>query len=150
MSAGLQDAVAAARRRLAALPRAVLLGLVHGYRLLFKAWLGNACRFEPSCSQYALDALHRHGAADGTLLTAGRLLRCHPWCAGGCDPVPARGPIAAWRAAARPAAAVASPAASPSFPLPARGAPAPVPTCPRGRPGAAGRQADPHPTAQLP
>jgi uncharacterized protein len=50
--------------------------------------LGNACRFEPSCSAYALQALQRHGAAKGTWLTAGRLLRCNPYCAGGCDPVP--------------------------------------------------------------
>jgi len=70
------------------LPQQALLLLVRGYRLLLKPWLGNACRFEPTCSQYALDALQRHGAAGGTLLTAARLLRCHPWCDGGCDPVP--------------------------------------------------------------
>ena len=70
------------------LPQRLLKGLVHGYRLLFKAWLGSACRFEPSCSAYALQALDRHGAAKGSLLTAARLLRCHPYCAGGCDPVP--------------------------------------------------------------
>ena len=70
------------------LPRNALIGLVNGYRLFFKAWLGSACRFEPSCSAYALLALRQHGAAKGTLLTAGRLLRCHPYCAGGCDPVP--------------------------------------------------------------
>lgn len=74
------------------LPRKLLIGGVRGYRLLLKPWLGNACRFEPSCSQYALDALQRHGAAAGTLLTAGRILRCHPWCDGGCDPVPERLP----------------------------------------------------------
>lgn len=60
------------------------------YRLTLKPWLGNACRFEPSCSQYALDALDRHGAWAGACLTTGRLLRCHPWCEGGCDPVPRR------------------------------------------------------------
>jgi len=74
------------------LPQQALILLVRGYRLLLKPWLGNACRFEPSCSQYALDALQRHGAAGGTLLAGGRLLRCHPWCAGGCDPVPERFP----------------------------------------------------------
>jgi len=73
-------------------PQQVLVLLVKGYRLLFKPWLGNACRFEPSCSQYALDALGRHGALGGSALTLGRLLRCHPWCAGGIDPVPARAP----------------------------------------------------------
>ena len=78
--------------RLVALPRDLLLLLVRGYRLLLKPWLGNACRFEPTCSQYALDALQRHGAVVGASLTAGRLLRCHPWCDGGCDPVPAQAP----------------------------------------------------------
>lgn len=75
-------------RGLAALPRRVLLALVHGYRLLLKPWLGNACRFEPSCSAYALQALERHGALAGSALTVARLARCHPWCAGGHDPVP--------------------------------------------------------------
>ncbi|EGJ10157.1 MULTISPECIES: membrane protein insertion efficiency factor YidD [Rubrivivax] len=74
------------------LPRHLLVLLVRGYRLLLKPWLGNACRFEPTCSQYALDALDRHGAARGSALTVWRLLRCHPWCDGGCDPVPERFP----------------------------------------------------------
>ena len=56
-------------------PRQALIALVQGYRYLLKPWLGNACRFEPSCSQYALDALRRHGAAAGATLAAGRLLR---------------------------------------------------------------------------
>jgi uncharacterized protein len=75
-------------RRLQLAPRYTLMALVNGYRLFFKAWLGNACRFEPSCSAYALQALEQHGAAKGAWLTGGRLLRCHPYCAGGCDPVP--------------------------------------------------------------
>ena len=70
------------------LPQRGLMGLVKVYRLFFKAWLGSACRFEPSCSAYALQALQQHGATKGALLTAGRLLRCHPYCHGGCDPVP--------------------------------------------------------------
>ena len=69
-------------------PKCFLMALVNGYRLFFKAWLGSACRFEPSCSAYSLQALEQHGAAKGAWLTAGRLLRCHPYCAGGCDPVP--------------------------------------------------------------
>ena len=77
---------------LALLPQRLLVLLVRGYRLLLKPWLGNACRFEPTCSQYALDALDRHGAAGGSALVAWRLLRCHPWCDGGCDPVPERFP----------------------------------------------------------
>lgn len=74
--------------RLSALPRQLLMGLVMGYRYLLKPWLGNACRFEPTCSAYALQALQRHGALRGTALTGWRILRCHPWCAGGCDAVP--------------------------------------------------------------
>lgn len=73
-------------------PRRLLTGLVLLYRWTLKPWLGNACRFEPSCSQYALDALQQHGAVAGGGLTVWRLLRCHPWCEGGCDPVPARRP----------------------------------------------------------
>ncbi len=73
---------------LVAAPRRLLIGLVLGYRWLFKPWLGSACRFEPTCSAYALQALDRHGAVRGSLLTGARLLRCHPWCEGGIDPVP--------------------------------------------------------------
>ncbi|MDP2004843.1 MAG: membrane protein insertion efficiency factor YidD [Rubrivivax sp.] len=69
-------------------PRRLLMLLVRGYRLLLKPWLGNACRFEPTCSAYALQALERHGALAGTALTGWRILRCHPWCDGGCDAVP--------------------------------------------------------------
>ena len=73
-------------------PRRFLMGLVQGYRLLLSPWLGSACRFEPTCSAYALQALDRHGAAMGTALTVHRLARCHPWCAGGHDPVPEQRP----------------------------------------------------------
>jgi hypothetical protein len=73
---------------LAQLPRRLLIGLVQAYRYLLKPWLGNVCRFEPSCSAYALGALQKHGAAAGAYLAARRILRCHPWCDGGCDPVP--------------------------------------------------------------
>ena len=71
------------------LPRRVLTTLVRGYRFFLSPWLGSSCRFEPTCSAYALQALEQHGAATGTLLTLGRIARCHPWCAGGHDPVPA-------------------------------------------------------------
>jgi putative membrane protein insertion efficiency factor len=67
-----------------------LMALVRGYRLVLSPWLGNACRFEPTCSAYALDALTRHGATAGMALAIGRIARCHPWCAGGYDPVPSR------------------------------------------------------------
>ena len=68
--------------------RAVLMGLVRGYRLLLSPWIGSACRFEPTCSVYSLRALEQHGAAAGSYLTVRRLARCHPWCEGGLDPVP--------------------------------------------------------------
>lgn len=65
-----------------------LLALVWLYRFLISPWLGNNCRFEPSCSQYALEALREHGAFRGTLLTVRRIGRCHPWGGSGYDPVP--------------------------------------------------------------
>ncbi|MBS7350360.1 MAG: membrane protein insertion efficiency factor YidD [Comamonas sp.] len=70
----------------------LLIGLVKGYRLLLSPWLGSSCRFEPTCSAYSLQALEQHGAAAGSYMTVHRLLRCHPWCAGGHDPVPAQPP----------------------------------------------------------
>ena len=66
----------------------VLIALVRLYRLIPK--IGpSPCRFEPSCSTYALEALERHGAVRGSWLTLRRLGRCHPFHAGGVDPVPA-------------------------------------------------------------
>jgi len=65
-----------------------LIAIVKAYRLLLSPWLGAACRFEPSCSVYALQALAQHGAGRGSYLTLRRLARCQPWCAGGHDPVP--------------------------------------------------------------
>ncbi len=67
------------------------MAMVRGYRWVLKPWLGNACRFEPTCSAYALEALERHGAVQGTAWSVYRVLRCNPFCAGGCDPVPVRG-----------------------------------------------------------
>lgn len=75
------------------LPQGTLIFLVNAYRLLLSPWLGSACRFEPSCSAYALQALRRHGATAGSYLTLRRLIRCQPWCAGGHDPVPATSTI---------------------------------------------------------
>jgi len=66
----------------------LLMGLVKAYRLLLSPWLGSSCRFEPTCSAYALQALDRFGAAKGSYLTLARLGHCHPWCQGGLDPVP--------------------------------------------------------------
>jgi putative membrane protein insertion efficiency factor len=69
-----------------------LMALVRAYRLLLSPWLGSACRFEPTCSAYALQALDAHGALVGSYLTVARLVRCHPWCAGGADAVPTEAP----------------------------------------------------------
>lgn len=65
-----------------------LLGALRVYQYLFRPMLGANCRFYPSCSDYAHDAIVRHGAARGAWLAARRLLRCHPWHPGGYDPVP--------------------------------------------------------------
>ncbi|MEE8342709.1 MAG: membrane protein insertion efficiency factor YidD [Gammaproteobacteria bacterium] len=66
----------------------LLIFLIYIYRYLVAPWLGNRCRFYPSCSQYALTALRRHGAWHGGWLSVRRLGRCHPWHPGGIDPVP--------------------------------------------------------------
>ncbi len=73
-------------------PRLVLIGLVRLYRFALSPWLGSNCRFEPTCSAYSLGALQAHGAIAGSALTVARLARCHPWCAGGHDPVPVEAP----------------------------------------------------------
>ncbi|MDH3460323.1 MAG: membrane protein insertion efficiency factor YidD [Burkholderiaceae bacterium] len=70
------------------MPQRLLIALVDAYRLLLSPWLGTQCRFEPSCSAYAREALQTTGAATGSYLAVRRLLRCHPWCQGGHDPVP--------------------------------------------------------------
>lgn len=89
---GRPSLLACAGRALVRLPQRLLIGLVRFYRFFLSPWLGSACRFEPTCSRYALEALERHGAARGSILTGYRLLRCHPWCAGGHDPVPVVAP----------------------------------------------------------
>lgn len=74
--------------KLVRLPQQGLIFLVKAYRLLISPSLGSNCRFEPSCSAYALQALGQHGAVSGSYLTLRRVARCHPWCDGGHDPVP--------------------------------------------------------------
>lgn len=66
----------------------VLRGAVRAYQLGVSPLLAPRCRFLPSCSDYALQAIERHGAAAGSVLALRRLLRCHPWCEGGIDEVP--------------------------------------------------------------
>lgn len=68
--------------------RAVLRALIRGYQILLSPLLGPRCRFYPSCSHYALEALDTHGLPRGAWLTLKRLGRCHPWHPGGFDPVP--------------------------------------------------------------
>jgi len=83
--------------------KALLITCVRAYRLLLRPWIGNSCRFEPSCSTYAIQALQQHGAAAGSYLTLARLTRCQPWCDGGCDPVPTEKPrLFAWLPASNP------------------------------------------------
>ena len=65
-----------------------LLGLLAGYRYALSPLLGRHCRFEPSCSAYAREAVEKYGAFRGVALALKRLSRCHPWCAGGYDPIP--------------------------------------------------------------
>lgn len=70
--------------------RFVLKFLIRGYQLAISPLLGPCCRFYPSCSQYALEAMDTHGALRGTWLTVKRISRCHPFHEGGFDPVPGR------------------------------------------------------------
>ena len=71
------------------LPARVLLGLLWVYQRVVSPIAPPTCRFSPSCSQYAVVAIRRHGALRGTWLAGRRLLRCHPWTPGGVDDVPA-------------------------------------------------------------
>jgi uncharacterized protein len=70
--------------------RHVLIGLLRAYRLLISPLYGQVCRYYPSCSAYALEAVTKHGALRGSWLALRRLLRCHPWAPGGVDLVPLR------------------------------------------------------------
>ena len=66
----------------------LLRATVRGYQLLLRPVLPASCRYHPSCSAYALEALERHGAVKGSWLALTRIARCHPWAEGGVDPVP--------------------------------------------------------------
>jgi putative membrane protein insertion efficiency factor len=70
------------------IPARILIALLQGYRWLVSPWLGSSCRFHPSCSHYASEALATHGAWRGSWLALARVARCHPWHPGGFDPVP--------------------------------------------------------------
>ena len=69
--------------------RLALLGLIRVYRVTLSGWLGGQCRFYPTCSHYAEDAIRMHGAFRGTLMAAWRIARCGPFTRGGVDHVPA-------------------------------------------------------------
>lgn len=68
--------------------RTVVTTLLRGYQLLLRPFMPACCRFHPSCSDYAVQAVERHGALRGLTLASRRLLRCHPFHAGGLDPIP--------------------------------------------------------------
>ncbi|MCZ6571720.1 MAG: membrane protein insertion efficiency factor YidD [Planctomycetota bacterium] len=76
--------------------KALLIGVVSLYQRLLSPLLPPSCRFEPSCSHYACDAIQQHGSLKGGLLAAFRVARCNPLCRGGADPVP---PPGRWRVA---------------------------------------------------
>lgn len=72
-------------------PLAYILSLpVRAYRLIFSPWVGHSCRYDPTCSAYALEALELHGGIKGSWLAARRIARCHPWGGMGVDDVPGK------------------------------------------------------------
>ncbi len=66
----------------------LLVAAIRGYRWLLSPLLGANCRYQPTCSEYAIEALRRHGPWRGSRLAIGRIGRCHPWGGSGYDPVP--------------------------------------------------------------
>lgn len=88
MSGGSVEVAGRLRHAARGLAGATLRLLVHAYRVGLSPHLGGACRYVPSCSAYALEAIDRHGPWRGAALAVGRLLRCHPFRSGGFDPVP--------------------------------------------------------------
>ena len=66
----------------------LLIGAIRLYRKTLSPFIGQQCRFEPTCSHYGEEAIAKHGALRGTILTVWRILRCGPWSKGGYDPVP--------------------------------------------------------------
>lgn len=66
----------------------LLLALIRAYRYVLSPWIGGQCRFEPTCSVYAMQAIELYGPWRGAWMALKRLLRCHPFCPGGKDPVP--------------------------------------------------------------
>ena len=77
--------------------RKILLALIRFYQLAISPLFPRCCRYYPTCSAYAAEAIKRHGAAKGTLMGAARILRCHPFCQGGYDPVPESFTLRRWK-----------------------------------------------------
>jgi uncharacterized protein len=71
--------------------RWVFIGLIRLYQLTLSPFIGQVCRFSPTCSHYGIEAYRVHGSIKGTILTVWRILRCAPWSPGGYDPVPEKG-----------------------------------------------------------
>jgi putative membrane protein insertion efficiency factor len=67
--------------------KALLIAPIRFYKFFLSPWVGQSCRFTPTCSSYAIEAIETQGALRGTYLATKRLCRCHPWAAGGHDPV---------------------------------------------------------------
>ena len=88
MSGGAASGVSSRGERPMTLAARALLLLVEAYRVALSPLIGGFCRYEPSCSHYAEEAVRRHGARRGLTLAVRRLLRCHPFRPGGFDPVP--------------------------------------------------------------
>lgn len=70
------------------IPGIVLVNFIRVYKVTLSPFIGNSCRYQPSCSQYGIEAIQKHGAVKGSWLTAKRVCSCHPWGGHGFDPVP--------------------------------------------------------------
>ena len=66
----------------------ILIWMIKAYQVMLSPYFGQQCRFYPTCSYYAIETINKHGAMFGTYYSVRRLLRCHPWHAGGHDPIP--------------------------------------------------------------
>ena len=66
----------------------ILIKIIRIYQVIFSVFVGQHCRFTPTCSNYAIDAVENHGFSKGLILSTKRICRCHPWSAGGVDKVP--------------------------------------------------------------
>jgi putative membrane protein insertion efficiency factor len=89
--------------------KSLLLALLRAYQYLLSPWIGGSCRYWPTCSEYSREAIELHGAARGSYMTLARLARCHPYGAGGVDPVPAKFRWRCWCAEAGISAGTADP-----------------------------------------